>query len=56
VTSFRIPSLDGLRGLSILLVLVDYFAYGSGFPIHHLCLRMSMPIMECGYFSSYQVF
>jgi peptidoglycan/LPS O-acetylase OafA/YrhL len=31
----RIPSLDGLRALSISLVLVAHFAYSMGFPVHH---------------------
>ena len=34
-TSFRIPSLDGLRALSISLVLVCHLTYGGGFPIRH---------------------
>jgi len=33
--SSRIPSLDGLRALSISLVLVAHLAYSSGFPIRH---------------------
>src|SRR4051812_33176028 len=32
---FRIPSLDGLRALSISLVLLAHFSYSAGFPIHH---------------------
>lgn len=32
--SSRIPSLDGLRALSISFVLLGHFAYSSGFPIH----------------------
>src|SRR5882724_9559882 len=34
VRSSRIPSLDGLRALSISLVLVGHFAFAAGFPIH----------------------
>jgi peptidoglycan/LPS O-acetylase OafA/YrhL len=34
VPSPRIPSLDGLRALSISLVLVGHFAFAAGFPIH----------------------
>lgn len=34
----RIPSLDGLRALSIFLVLLDHFAYSDGFPIRHSVL------------------
>lgn len=33
--SSRIPSLDGLRALSISLVLVAHLAYSAGFPIQH---------------------
>ena len=32
--SSRIPSLDGLRALSISFVLLGHFAYSAGFPIH----------------------
>ncbi len=35
VQSSRIPSLDGLRALSILLVCVGHLAYSAGFPIRH---------------------
>ena len=35
VPSSRIPSLDGLRALSITLVLVAHFAYSAGFPLQH---------------------
>jgi peptidoglycan/LPS O-acetylase OafA/YrhL len=35
VQSTRIPSLDGLRALSILLVCFGHFAYSAGFPTRH---------------------
>jgi peptidoglycan/LPS O-acetylase OafA/YrhL len=35
VQSSRVPSLDGLRALSILLVCVAHFSYTAGFPIRH---------------------
>lgn len=34
MSSSRIPSLDGLRALSILLVMFGHFAYTPGFPVH----------------------
>jgi len=33
VQSSRIPSLDGLRALSISFVLLGHFAFSAGFPI-----------------------
>jgi peptidoglycan/LPS O-acetylase OafA/YrhL len=35
MSSSRIVSLDGLRALSIFLVLFDHFSYSNGFPIRH---------------------
>ncbi len=35
MSSSRIPSLDGLRALSISFVLLGHFAIGAGFPIDH---------------------
>jgi peptidoglycan/LPS O-acetylase OafA/YrhL len=37
-THSRIPSLDGLRALSIALVLVAHFSYSNGSPIRHSAL------------------
>src|SRR5688572_18048903 len=34
--SARVPSLDGWRGVSILLVLVSHFEFSTGFPIGQL--------------------
>src|SRR4051794_8992036 len=37
-THSRIPSLDGLRALSIALVLIAHFSYSNGSPIRHSAL------------------